>query len=129
MSILVEKIRAALDESGRMARAAADFGEAWTYHNDSGIYPSNESQHPGPIIAGSFDYLPEQYGNHIARHDPARVLRQVAAMRKILDLHGQDGAHECPGNDYAWGKVTDYAVTCLTLAALAEAIGIEVDHA
>lgn len=30
---------------------------------------------------------------HIARHDPARVLAEVAAKRRIVELHS--GAHEC----------------------------------
>lgn len=52
---------------------------------------------------------------HIARHDPARVLRQVAAMRKMLELHAPITEHEC---------VTCYCsyVTypCPTVLALAE---------
>lgn len=28
-----------------------------------------------------------EYATHIARHDPARVLAQCAAMRKIVELH------------------------------------------
>lgn len=28
---------------------------------------------------------------HIARHDPARVLREVAAKRRVIDLHSRGG--------------------------------------
>jgi hypothetical protein len=49
---------------------------------------------------GQFDRAPF-IAAHIARHDPARVLREVKAGRAILALH--TGQHECPGDEgYAW---------------------------
>jgi hypothetical protein len=83
---LVEKIRTAIDEDERIAQAAAGHCAQWTA-SDSGIYPSDGSRHPGPIVTGVYGDLDENYGAHIARHDPARVLRQVAAHRKILEWH------------------------------------------
>jgi Family of unknown function (DUF6221) len=57
---------------------------------------------------------------HIARHDPARVLADVAAKRAIVALHDDEGgAHECVGHDSAWGTVTDYERDCRTLRLLA----------
>ncbi len=38
------------------------------------------------------DILPKRV-THVARHDPARVLREVEAKRKMLEAHGQ--GHEC----------------------------------
>lgn len=35
----------------------------------------------------------ERDADHIARHDPARVLAEVDAKRRVLDLHAGD--HEC----------------------------------
>jgi hypothetical protein len=34
---------------------------------------------------------------HIALHDPAYVLADIASKRAIVDLHASDGGHECPG--------------------------------
>jgi hypothetical protein len=42
---------------------------------------------------------------HIARHDPARVLREVAALRALVDMaerYAADPAHDDP--DYANGR-------------------------
>lgn len=39
------------------------------------------------LYAAAFD------AEHIAAHDPARVLRQVAAMRAVVDWHDMDVAH------------------------------------
>jgi hypothetical protein len=84
MTDLVTWLRAQLDDDERVARAAADYGDAWRA-GDPGVYPSNESQHPGPIVGGVWGDLEDQYAEHIARWDPARVLAEVAAKRVILE--------------------------------------------
>ncbi|MCG5464206.1 DUF6221 family protein [Micromonospora sp. MED01] len=76
-------LTAQLDDDERVARAAADCGPEWRF-SEGAIYPSDVDRHPGALIHGGYDYLDDQYGEHIARHDPARVLRRVAAGRKIL---------------------------------------------
>jgi hypothetical protein len=56
---------------------------------------------------------------HIARHDPARVLAQCAAMRKIVEYH--DGRHECSGpddNNCMWIEHADDCPTMLALASI-----------
>jgi hypothetical protein len=55
---------------------------------------------------------------HIARHDPARVLREVAAKRKILAEHAQGWGHPCEA-------YTGPEFPCPTLRALA---GVWSDH-
>jgi hypothetical protein len=63
---------------------------------------------------------------HMARHDPAAVLRHIAADRKILDLH--DMAHECSSTDWitrqhdscCWIPEGEH---CDTILALAEGWG------
>jgi hypothetical protein len=56
---------------------------------------------------------------HIARHDPARVLRQVQAHKKLLKGHG--GQHDCQ-SETARGDVSDG--DCDVIRALADIYGI-----
>jgi hypothetical protein len=67
--------------------------------------------------------LPPAVQQHIARNDPRRVLREVEAKRRILDLH--EGAHECSTYDRygldsidncAWVPRGDYCSTVRLLA-------------
>lgn len=70
------------------ARLAED--EAWARDAMSGrwevrgrsVYVADGPPSLNPVASGAWDYAP-----HIARHDPARVLREVAAKRKILARH------------------------------------------
>jgi hypothetical protein len=70
---LVAFVRACLDEDERVARAAR----------------------PGyftPAVLSLFSAVGD--AQHVTRHDPARVLAEVAAKRALLELH--DGEHYCP---------------------------------
>lgn len=60
---------------------------------------------------------------HAARHDPARVLREVQAKRAILELHGR--SHECSTYDHhgdiescSWCLNPEDCSTLLALAAI-----------
>lgn len=100
MSDIAEFLRARLDEDEKVARAAT-VARPWHVHTASGYHGDvtwisdspdavgfsepSEVQHP----VGYYD--PEPVGlvspadaAHIARHDPARVLAEVAAKRAIL---------------------------------------------
>lgn len=70
---LVEFLRARLDEDEAVAKEAKP--GPWTY--DGSVYAT----HPVDEVV---DYSYES-GEHIARHDPARVLREVEAKRLRLD--------------------------------------------
>jgi hypothetical protein len=113
MTELIAKIRAALDEDERAATEAlllaVDNRGEWTYAE------RRVTGGPGLLIVG---HIPANRGRHIARHDPARVLRQVAAMRKILDIHGLE-------TDPCGGAGLSSEWPCSTVLALAEAYGIE----
>jgi hypothetical protein len=68
-----------------------------------------------------------QDARHIVRHDPAAVLRRIAADRKILDLH--IGDHECsifdgpnPGDIDHYAFVLE-SEACDTVRLLAEGYG------
>lgn len=121
---LIAQIRAAIDEDERMAEAAfeqARHGE-WEYRpgSDDGVYAAGGAIEVFRSDAYGYTRLGNAYGQHIARHDPARVLRQAAAHRTILEIHS--GPHSCGFSDY------DDADPCGTLLAFAEAYGIEVHH-
>jgi hypothetical protein len=73
MDDLVTWLRGQMDEDERLAReAASQSTTAWEY----GEYPAEA------------DHIP--VAEHIERWDPARVLAEVDAKRRILDLVEQD---------------------------------------
>ena len=79
VSDLVAWLRAQMDADERSAMiAAGPIGYNWQADGGSVF-----AEHPTDEIV---DYA-GQAAEHIAVHDPARVLHQVAAMRKIVDLH------------------------------------------
>lgn len=97
---LVEFVKARLDEDDEMAKAAVDTDF------DDGRWRYDGQSHPRPCIVGAawessihsgiwdcedpeddceqVRRLAGAAGEHIARHDPARALREVAAKRAIL---------------------------------------------
>lgn len=92
---IVVWLREALDAAQRDAEAAtaATGGPRW-HGSDSGLYSDDGANHPGPFLADSYGYTEPPIVAHIARHDPASVLRRIAADRKTL------AEHEPPGDDY-----------------------------
>ena len=104
MSDLVTWLRAQLDADERSARRADSSGCRWSAVTDADVGPGvrtelgKEVQWQRDIPYAVWHCEDEQDGcpeaargciaeaEHIARHDPARVLRQVAAMRKIVDM-------------------------------------------
>jgi hypothetical protein len=67
--------------------------ETWGHVNNSpeGASPS---RHDGGGVAGTTD---GRIAVHVARHDPARALRQVAAVRRIMARHHADDHGMCAG--------------------------------
>jgi hypothetical protein len=122
-----------VDDDGEWPRAYTE--------NDSHVYELGEG---GRMV---FDAMGSGYPNsrkaaqvqHAIRHDPARVLRQVAAMRKILDEHApadwadyNDGNRivtrcwRCSGGDIDVADIAGWhRFPCGTILALAEALGVE----
>ncbi|NKZ63003.1 hypothetical protein GTG23_07070 [Rhodococcus hoagii] len=95
VSDIVEFLRARLDEDEQTATAAtsATFGEdpTWT-SKDDGTGPQTHgyvmADHTA-VCGHDGDDVLLPVADHIARHDPARVLREVEAKRRILDLAGE----------------------------------------
>lgn len=80
---LVAFLRARLDETAAKARAAgAELGGDW-YYDDGHVLARREGDQ---VATGSQDYLEPERGEHIACHDPARVLADIEAKRGVLQL-------------------------------------------
>lgn len=96
MSDLADFLRARLDEDEAAAKAA--WPGPWQLKEEHGLFRQASvcvmqplSGRPG-ASTGLTAYVPlgsqdAETAAHIARHDPARVLREVAAKRAIIDLH------------------------------------------
>lgn len=83
MSELVEFLKARLDEDEAAAKAAGEFdGETWVARGDA-VLENVPDGTRGEWIAQRCE--DDDTAAHIARHDPARVLADVAAKRAILD--------------------------------------------
>jgi hypothetical protein len=93
MDDLVTWLRAQLDGDERVARAAAGslrcgchpgaFAGAWTPDDDRVLIASDVGH--GVADSSGFGGLKNEVAQHIARWDPARVLAEVDAKRRILD--------------------------------------------
>jgi hypothetical protein len=88
MDGLVEFLRARLDEDERIAREAT--GGLKDAHRWSVL---NLANHPGAVgtewgALVATDTALRPHADHIARHDPARVLAEVEAKRELIALHG-----------------------------------------
>ena len=95
MSDLVEFLRARLDEDEAVALAAANEkdGATWDayfiYREGIGISTD------GPVEERDGYISHHEETAHISRHDPARVLREVEAKRRVLWLLEGGDAYEC----------------------------------
>jgi hypothetical protein len=81
---------ARLDEEGAVARAAGGSGPEgqWARHEDEvGTGYGHLYDVGGDVIVYDEGAPGDVEFDHIARHDPARVLREVEAKRALLALH------------------------------------------
>ncbi|MEU8040894.1 DUF6221 family protein [Streptosporangium sp. NPDC049078] len=117
MNELVEFIRARIEED-EMVAVAATRGP-WTWTAPRG-YPQQVSNSRAVLIAETYTNpaFPAYDIEHIVRHDPNRVFREVAAKRKLLDdlfpdIQGMDGMIEGE-----WGHHNPAADRLLEVLAL-----------
>jgi hypothetical protein len=93
------------DEAGALATTPVPIPGRWKAARDKNaddddplyLVQGEDEDDPGsedysgnsPVIAYSAEWQVEGAANlrHIARHDPARVLREVAAKRRVLERH------------------------------------------
>lgn len=122
MSDLVEFLRARVDEDAAYARCAmwegSDNRADWSLPCSATVDVGGDT-----FYAGDRDVA-----QHVARHDPARVLAEVAAKRAIVALHGErDG--ECMSCAYGGGFSVRYDDhPCDTLRHLAAVYAGHVDY-
>lgn len=88
MDDLVQFLRDCLNDDEQAARTAKP--GPW-YDDDGSVYAS----HPTDEVVSYTDS-----GAHIARHDPARVLREVEAKRRALDHYQAVRTHAKGGEPY-----------------------------
>jgi hypothetical protein len=77
---LINFVRLQLDEDERIARKATS-GDPWRMEGMS-IRGGTRMNHTDVLVVR---HTWPQEAEHIARHDPARVLREVDSLRKIVD--------------------------------------------
>ncbi len=83
---LAQWLRAQLDADAERARTAAEeYGPDW-YYDDGFVLARREDD---MVATGSQDFLDRQQGEHVAEWDPARVLREIKAKRKLLVRYEQ----------------------------------------
>lgn len=112
---LVQWLTAQLDEDERIARRATvrqAGGEFWTYDDESGVQAKSGlgvARRAVPV-----------HGEHIARHDPARVLREIDAKRKLVRWHYRRPGPKwtTPGAEGFECATCDQQFPCLTLRLL-----------
>lgn len=90
-------LKARLDRDEAVARAASWTDDANAWHAEPSPFGARDGgqrwyvedamddgvvSHVDPVASDD-----ESVARHIARHDPARVLREVEAKRQIVDLH------------------------------------------
>ena len=91
MDELVRWLDEQFDEDERIARAARGHGEGRWRHDSS--YPNGYVYDEGvqPVVYDESSPSPEE-AEHIAVHDPARVLREIDAKRDLLRF--AEGIHD-----------------------------------
>ncbi|MFF8910182.1 DUF6221 family protein [Streptomyces olivaceoviridis] len=84
---LVRFLRARLDEDEQTARRATEGPWTAEVSSETGhcVIPS-DAQSTREYVARTQLYAAAFDAEHIARHDPARVLREVEAWRAVLDF-------------------------------------------
>ncbi|MCY0917030.1 DUF6221 family protein [Streptomyces sp. H27-G5] len=78
---LLQFVRACLDEDERIAKGHNQWSPSW--HQDDMANEIRDDENAGTV---AFVPCPGDQA-HIARHDPARVLREVAVKRQLLAIH------------------------------------------
>lgn len=111
MTDIVEFIRARLDDDERIARAAGT--DQWEYREHPADRALVVNAADDEVVVFDEGWPSEDQAQHIARHDPARVLREVALRRSTLDIHKEcgDGGHGCLDRAYlaaVWSGHPDY---------------------
>jgi hypothetical protein len=72
--------------------------------------------------------LPAELSDHIARHDPARILAEVAAKRQLLEKYAEVADNDINEMEYAHGYANAFG-EAVRLLALPYAYHLDYDEA
>lgn len=143
MDELVQFLRARYDEDEQIARRAGGRSEHTWEADLSGKDPNGLPSWPiavryttGGRLRGAVANLPimqersEDRMVHIARHDPARILRDIKARRQLVEVHHADlievvNADREERSDYWCAECDGEPFPCRTLRLLAS---VYADH-
>lgn len=119
---LIEFLREQLDEDERLARRAHGGWGPWSWTFDD---RHREARSGGIVIYGERDPHGSHTttGAHIVRHDPARVIADIEAKRRIIDEHHvtvtqQGDTYDVECEICGWAS-DDPTSACLTVRLLA----------
>lgn len=99
MDDLVAWLRQQLDEDERVALAAAQLAQTrdWWASAEGKVHDANAEGYRN-LLGGENAWSLDEIGEHIARWDPARVLAEVEAKRRVLDRY-EDALARCDDPD------------------------------
>ncbi|MFE7347509.1 DUF6221 family protein [Streptomyces fimicarius] len=80
MDDLMQFLRDRLDKDDQTARRVES---SWRQIGDTGVIVASDGERAEECANGNWTGIAE----HIVRHDPARILREVDAKRKITECH------------------------------------------
>jgi hypothetical protein len=105
MDDLIAFLRAQLDEDERVAREAGQDRPDWKFdHAFDGHYPYSRELGISAGTTQAPGYVDPPQAEHIARWDPARVLAEVEAKRRILDDYEREDLTLSPEH---WSTLED----------------------
>lgn len=111
---LVSWLRAQLDADEATARAVEDNSAPWDGQWKADGPDCLRTYNDWVLFYAHTHPLPPGLVNHVARHDPARVLRETGAKRRILHVHvDQRECERC-----AWFNDEHYPCETLCLLGL-----------
>lgn len=122
---IVEFLWARLDEDEQVARRATAGRWAWIDpggRHKIALVAVIATDWQMVVPSGSGDVYPSRWdADHIARHDPARVLREVEAKRRIVELHSETELQNDEGENVGAGcaDCAHFDWPCETLRLLA----------
>jgi hypothetical protein len=87
MDELVEWLHAQVDEDERVAMEARCGGEGRWHQTDPDREAGRIEDERGEVVTYDEGSPSEHQAEHMVLHDPARVLREVEAKRRILDAY------------------------------------------
>ncbi|WP_406365238.1 DUF6221 family protein [Streptomyces sp. NBC_00645] len=112
---LVSWLEQQLDVDERIVQAIEDEEQHWDPGDKNLGSAVIGAEYGAAVVVGPYDHLDWSVRQYIAEHDPARVLREIDAKRRILAEHALNG-WVCDTCDN--GEV-DQTFPCPTLRLLA----------